>query len=292
MSAARAARGLAASVCLLLAAQQSPAQTVAATDDRGRTLRLPAPARRIVALAPNLAELAFDAGAGAALVGVVRGSDYPAQVSALPAVGDAAGIDLERVVALRPDLVLAWLSGNRASDLERIERLGVPVFAAEARRLRDVPATLRRIGALAGTAAQAERAALGFERRLAQIASRPSPRQPSVFVQIWDSPLMTVNAQHLITDVLAACGARNAFAGLPALAGSVDVEAVLSADPDVILVAAPSGRDATAAWRRFPNLRAVRAGRLVQIDPDLITRASPRILEGVERVCAQVTGNR
>jgi iron complex transport system substrate-binding protein len=292
VSAARPARGLAASVCLLLAAQQGPAQTVAATDDRGRPLSLPAPARRIVALAPNLAELAFDAGAGAALVGVVRGSDYPAQVSALPAVGDAAGIDLERVVALRPDLVLAWLSGNRASDLERIERLGVAVFAAEARRLRDVPATLRRIGALAGTAAQAERAALAFERRLAQIASRPSSRRPSVFVQIWDSPLMTVNAQHLISDVLAACGARNAFASLPALAGSVDVEAVLAADPDVILVAAPAARDATAAWRRFPNLRAGRAGRLVQIDPDLITRASPRILEGVERVCAQVTGNR
>jgi iron complex transport system substrate-binding protein len=278
-------RRLAALICLLTFAPVCLAQPIAVTDDRGRVVRLPVAARRIVVLAPNLAELSYDAGAGSALAGVVRGSDYPAPVARLPAVGDAAGIDLERVLSLRPDLVLAWLSGNRASDLERIEGLGIPVYGSEPRRLRDVPATLRRLGTLAGTKSQAERAAVAFEAGLSRLSARAQTQPLSVFVQIWDSPLMTVNEQHLISDVLAACGGRNVFAGLPTLAGSVSLEAVLAADPAVIIVATAPGQDATAAWRRLPRLRAVQAGRVHAIDPDLIARATPRILDGVEKVC-------
>ena len=283
-------RCLAALICLLALAPSCLAQPIVVTDDRGRRVRLAAPARRIVALAPNLAELTYDAGAGAALAGVVRGSDYPASVARLPTVGDAAGIDLERVLALRPDLVLAWLSGNRASDLERLERLGIPVFGSEPQRLRDVPATLRRLGELAGTQAPAERAALAFEAGLARHSARTQFPAVPVFVQIWDAPLMTVNERHLISDMLSTCGGRNVFADLPTLAGSVSLEAVLAADPAVIIVATGPGQDPTAAWRRLPRLRAVQAGRVYPIDPDLISRATPRILDGVELVCGWLRG--
>jgi len=264
------------------------AQPVVVIDDRGREVRLPAPARRIVALAPHLAELAHDVGAGAALVGVVRGSDYPASVTRLAAVGDAAGVDLERILALRPDLVLGWSSGNRAADLERLERLGLPVFISEPRQLRGVPATLRRLGTLAGTQAQAQRAAQAFESGLARLGERPhAPRVPA-FVQIWENPLMTVNGQHLISDVLFTCGGRNVFADLPTLAGSVSLESVLVADPALIIVSLPSAADALAFWKRLPRLRAVRTGSVHAIDPDLLTRATPRILEGVEKVCGLI----
>jgi iron complex transport system substrate-binding protein len=277
-------RRFAAALALAVAAPWTLARPAPVEDDRGKVLRLQAPARRIVALAPHLAELAFDAGAGGALVGAVRGSDYPLQVKRLPVIGDAAGLDVERILALRPDLVLGWRSGNRASDLERLEALGLPVFVSEPRRLRDVPAALRRLGTLAGTRREAERAAQAFEAALARNTA-PSSSPVSVFVEIWHSPLMTVNGEHLISDVLAACGGLNVFAGMRALAGSVDVESVLAADPQVIIAATPPGQDALAAWRALARLRAVQSGRLHAIDPDLLTRATPRILEGVERVC-------
>jgi iron complex transport system substrate-binding protein len=272
-------------LALAVAAPSALARPAPVTDDRGKVLRLHAPARRIAVLAPHLVELAFDAGAGSALVGAVRGSDHPAEATRLPVIGDAAGLDVERILALRPDLVLGWRSGNRASDIERLERLGLPVFLSEPRRLRDVPETLRRVGTLAGTRLHAERAAQAFEARLARLAVTAAPSSVSVFVEIWHSPLMTVNGAHLISDVLAACGGRNVFAGMPALAGSVSVESVLAADPEVIIAATPPGQDVLAAWRALPRLRAVQAGRLHAVDPDLLTRATPRILDGVERVC-------
>ncbi len=247
-------------------------------------MQLSRPAIRIVALAPHLSELVYAAGAGDRLVGVVRGSDYPAAVTGLPQVGDAAGLDVERILALRPDLILAWASGNRPSDVRRLESLGLTVFTSEPRRVGDVATTLARIGTLAGTPATARRAADDYQvglRRLAQPSAVPVP----VFIEIWDRPLMTVNGEHLISDAVATCGGSNVFAGLPSLAPSVSLEAVLAADPALILVAVAPSQDALAGWRRFPRLQAVATGRVYAIDPDLVARATPRLLLGIEKVC-------
>lgn len=278
-------RRFATALVLTALAPRALAAPVPVTDDRGKVLHLRSHARRIVALSPHLAELAFDAGAGSALIATVRGSDYPAEVQRLPVIGDAAGLDLERIVMLRPDLVLGWQSGNRAADIERLAALGLPIFVSESRRLADVPATLRRLGALAGTEATAERAARVFEARLARLT--PQPRPPvSVFVEIWHRPLMTVNGTHLISEVLATCGGHNVFDGMPALSGSVAMESVLGADPQVIIAATPPGLDVLADWRALTRLRAVQTGRVHAIDPNLLTRATPRILDGLEQVCA------
>jgi iron complex transport system substrate-binding protein len=262
----------------------------AVTDDAGHTLDAALPARRIVALAPHLAELVHAAGAGAALVGAVRGSDYPEAVRVVPGVGDAAGIDIERVLGLRPDLVLAWATGNRATDVARLEALGLRVFRSEPRTLEEVASTLRRIGQLAGTAQAADQAARRYEQALARISAEPQPRPPAVFIQIWDVPLMTVNGQHLASSLVARCGGRNVFAALPVLAGSVSLEAVLAADPQLIIVTAAPGREQVqlAAWQRWPKLSAVAAGQVHAIDPDLMTRATPRILEGLAQVCGWI----
>lgn len=258
-------------------------------DDRGRHFEVSTPARRVVALAPHLAELMFDIGAGTALVASVRGADWPPAVAALPRVGDAAGIDVERVLALRPDLVLAWGSGNRPADIARLQALGLRVFVNEPRTLSDVARTLRRLGRLTGSTHAGEASARRYEARLAQ-SRRDARDAAAVFVQIWDRPLMTVNGAHLVSQALRHCGSRNVFASLPALAGSVSREEVLAAAPDTLLVLAPPGRASEwiSAWARFAHLRR----RTIALDPDLLTRATPRLLQGVEALCGALAGSR
>jgi iron complex transport system substrate-binding protein len=228
----------------------------------------------------------FAVGAGARLVGVDSASDYPNEARGLPRIGDAAGIDLERVIWLRPDLVLHWSSGNKPADLERLRKLSIPVFSSEPRMLDDVPRSLRVLGALVDSQATAEAQARAFERRLAEIRVRYAQgRTLSVFVAIWYQPLMTVNGAHLVSDVLRTCNARNVFADLQALAGPVSLERLLAANPHAIVNATGSDED-IAGSQRLRALHALQAGRILRIDPDELTRATPRILDATEQVCA------
>lgn len=262
---------------------------IEATDDRGVVVRLDRPARRIISLAPHLTELAFAAGCGARLVGVVRDSDYPAEARSIENIGDAAGADFERVVALQPDLVLAWGSGNRASIVERLQGLGFPVLVLEPRRLEDIPRHLRLLGKMAGSPAQAEAAAGAFERRTDELRLRHrNDRAVDVMFEMWHRPIMTVNGDHLISDVLRLCGARNVFADLPRLAAEISLEQVLLRDPDAIVVGSEAPGAGIADWQAYPYLKAVKRGRVFNVPPDLITRQTPRILDAAERICADV----
>jgi iron complex transport system substrate-binding protein len=245
------------------------------------------PPRRIVSLAPNLTELAYAAGAGGALVGTVEYSDYPEAAKSLPRVGDAWRVDLERVVALHPDLVLVWPSGTPQSVTDRLQQLGLHTIAVPTYRLADVPAALRRIGALAGSGAEAERAAADFERAVsAQRAAHAQAAPVSVFIQIDDEPVFTVNGRHVISEVVELCGGRNVFAELPQLAPPVATEAVLARDPEVIVSADEAAADPKAQWSRWERLKAVRAGTIYQLPADLVSRATPRLAQGVDATCA------
>lgn len=272
--------------CLVFCSLAS-AQPVSVTDDRGTPVTLAAPARRIVALSPHLAELAFAAGAGTRLVGAARHSDFPPAVRDLPQTGDAARVDFERIALLRPDLVLAWKSGNPAGDVARVEQLGFPVFVTEPARLADIPRLLRAIGELAGTRPAAEKAAAGFEREIAALRARHvlAPRV-RVFYQIWHQPLLTVNGAHVISDVIALCGGDNVFADLAQLTPTVSLESVLAARPDVIIGGGSSGgeQEFAARWRASP-VPALRELPAFYIDPDLIQRQTPRIVAGAKAVC-------
>ncbi len=264
-------------------------------DDYGGAVELAQPAARLVSLAPHLTELLYDAGAGSRVVGAVEFSDFPAAAKALPRVGSEAGIDVERILALRPDLVVAWPNVGSARTVNQIEQLGLPVFRSEPRELEDIATTLERLGTLAGTPAQARAAAAAFRAHVRAIEKRHAGgRKVRVFYQIWDRPLLTVNGQHVITKVMRLCGGENVFAELPLIAPEVDAEAVLRADPEVI-VASGSGGQPPAwldSWRRFPGLRAVARGHLYTIAPDLIQRHTPRILEGAEALCTLLEGVR
>jgi len=272
----------------LLATGAAYSQAVSIDDDRGRTVRLAAPASRIVALAPSLAELAFAAGAGGRLVGVARFSDFPSAARAIPQVGDAARVDFERVAAAKPDLILAWKSGNSAADVGRLERLGYPAFVSEAARLADIPRLLRAIGALAGTLPAASAAAAEFEREIGALKSRyANARKLRVFYLIWHQPLLTVNGAHSISDVIALCGGENVFADVSQLTPSVTLEAVIAAKPEVILGGASADREKDFAVRwRASSLPPLSKLPTYFIDPDLIQRQTPRIVEGARAVCA------
>jgi iron complex transport system substrate-binding protein len=282
-------RACALAVALLLSGGAGAALEV--IDFAGRRVSLEQPARRIVALAPHTVENAFSAGAGDALVGAVSYSDYPPAARDIPRVGDYQAWSLESIVARRPDLVLMWGSASAASDLPALERLGIPVFVSEPRRLSDIPRALRAIGTLAGTSEIAEREARTFEQELARLHREYGRSQPlAVFYEIWNRPLQTLNGEHFISDVISLCGGRNVFADAAPLAPLVNVEAVLQSDPEVILA---SGMDAARpewldSWRAFPHLRAVRAQALFFIHPDLLQRPTTRLLEGARQLCERL----
>jgi len=241
---------------------------------------------RLVSLAPSLTEIAYAAGAGGALVGTVEYSDYPAAARALPRVGDGWQVDVERVLALRPDVVLAWSSGTPQTTIDRLRGVGLRVVSVPTFRLTDVPAALRQLGALAGTAADAEDAARRFEDAIRLLRVRYSgARVLTVFVQIDDQPLYTVGGRHIISEVVELCGGRNVFETLSQVAPAIDVEAVLARDPQVILSTDDTVADPAAAWRRWPQLEAVRAGTVYSLPADLVARATPRLAAGAQRTC-------
>ena len=283
-------RACCAAGALLLAATAATA-AVRVQDDLGQSIELAAPARRVVSLAPHATELMFAVGAGAQLVGTEAYSDYPPEVARVPRIGNYDSIDLEALLALRPDLVLAWHSGNGERLIARLRALGLTVFVSEPRRLADIPTTMERLGRLTGHAAEAEAAAAAFRARHDALVRRYSSRPPlRVFYQIWDQPLMTVNGEHIISQVLGLCGGRNVFAALPPLVPTVDVEAVLAANPEAIVA---SGADARRPewlneWKRWPSLTAVRRHNLISVPPDLIQRHSPRILDGAQQLCQEL----
>jgi iron complex transport system substrate-binding protein len=241
---------------------------------------------RIVSLAPHLTEIAYAAGAGDALVGTVEYSDYPAAARSLPRIGDGWRVDFERVLALRPDVVLAWTSGTPRATVAQLEAMRLEVVEVPTFRLADVPAALRLVGDLAGTRAAAEPVAARFEADVRRLRERHAGDTPlTVFVQIDDEPLFTVNGRHVISEVVELCGGRNVFAGLPQIAPQVDVEAVLALDPQVILSTDDTIADPRALWQRWPQLAAVRRGTLYTMSSDTVARASPRLVEGVSAVC-------
>lgn len=284
--------------CALAGAHAQP-QSLAVHDDRGKTLQLAAPATRIISIAPHLTEIAYAAGAGAKLIAVSEYSDYPPAAKHLPRVGDGARVDIERILTLKPDLVLAWKSGNQAGDIERLERLGITVWVSEASRLADIPRLLRDVALLTGVAAAGKHAAGEFERELNRLRNRPGTRaslqeKPArVFYEIWHRPLLTVNGAHMISDAITLCGGVNVFATVPVLTPSVTLEAVLAARPHIALGggSANGERDFAARWRAMP-VAALRALPARYIAPDSIQRQSPRVLEGVRAICAYLDGAR
>lgn len=274
--------------CLLLGLVNVAAAEVAVRDDEGATVRLARPAQRIVTLAPHLVETLYAAGAGEQLVGTVEFSTYPAAAKKKTRVGGYSQLDLEAIVALKPDLVIAWQSGNAPAAIARLRALGLTVYVSQPNRIDDVASEIERFAVLAGTNAVGNKAAASFRSRLAALRKRYSGK-PTVrtFYQIWQQPLMTVGGKQIISNVIRLCGGDNVFGALDALAPTVTVEAVIAANPEAIVAsgmgeARPEWLD---DWRRWTAMTAVARDNLFFVPPDLIQRHTPRLLDGAERLC-------
>jgi iron complex transport system substrate-binding protein len=253
----------------------------------GSTLVLPQPAGEIVTLSPHLAELVFAAGAGSHLVATVEYSDFPQEVTAVPRVGDAFRIDVERIVSLKPGLVIAWDSGNPRQAVEQLRSLGIPVWSLEIREPDEIAGTLIKIGEASGRTETAEAAAFEFRQKLESLAARYASRpETRYFYQVAERPLFTINDDHLIARGLRLCGGRNIFADEAGLAFQVSYESVIVANPDVLF--APnqeSAENPLQTWLEWPGMKAVQSGALLLLPADEISRATPRWLDAIEIAC-------
>ncbi len=244
--------------------------------------------QKIISLAPHITELLFSLGVGKRIVGTVSYSDYPAQAKEIRRIGDAANLDMEAILALAPDLIIAWQSGTPESALSQLESLGFTVHAVPTRGLSGIAENIRELGELVGEVGRAEEQAAEFARQISQLKKRYHPQEKlSVFYQIWHQPLMTINGEHAIDDVIEVCGGVNLFAGLSTLAPQVGLESVIQRNPDVILISsgASISGDAVQMWRKWNNISAVKNDRIYLIPWDLISRQSTRILEGAVYIC-------
>lgn len=281
--------GAAALAACALAAQAA----VSVTDDSRHAITLAAPAQRIVSLSPHATELLYAVGAGPRIVGAIEFSNYPPAAKAIPTVGSATMLDIERIVASKPDLVVIWGSGNLAAQVARLREVGIPVYDSEPRDFEAIATSLERLAHLTGTDTLGKTQAAAFRARLARLAADYRQRDAvSVFYQIWPEPLMTLNDTHMVSSAIRLCGGRNIFGALPQIAPTVSIEAVLKAAPEVIVTGSSAEGDTLAPWRRFTGLPAVARGNLVKIDSDLLTRAGPRILDGTEALCRSLDAAR
>ncbi|GAA5316337.1 MAG: cobalamin-binding protein [Candidatus Pelagadaptatus aseana] len=264
---------------------------IAVTDNVGREVVLAQPAQRIISLAPHVTENLFSAGAGEQVVGVVDYSNYPKAATQVPSVGSFVQLNLEAIVALNPDLVVAWHSGHGDMKLQSLLDLGLTVYVSDPRDLETVAVNIENFGTLSGHHNQALQAAQAFRLELSRLRQQYSQLAPvGVFYQVWNNPLQTLNGSHLISDVIRLCGGYNVFADAIAIAPKLAVESVLAANPQAI-VASGMGEarpDWLDEWLQWPSLQAVQGNHLYFIPPDYVQRHTVRILLGADMLCRQL----
>jgi iron complex transport system substrate-binding protein len=280
---------------LLIAGVASANAPVKLTDSSGYTLVLTEPAKRVISLAPNLTELIYSVGAGDRLVAVSDYSDYPPAAKKLPRIGSAVSLDIERLVALKPDLVLTWKTGTPKATQDYLRQLKLPVFELEFQKIGDIARGVEILGQLTGHDARANAVSRAFQKRLDALRQQYEKRAPvSVFYQMWNQPLMTANSRHFISDMIRLCGGRNVFGNLHSLVSTVDIESVIGRSPEVIIAATGSRQRQQwlSQWSRWKAIPAVKNNKIFFISPDILSRPSTRILQGAATLCRDLQSAR
>jgi len=265
------------------------------TDDTGAPLTLPAPPTRIVSLAPGATEMLFAAGAGERIVATVLAADEPAAAKKILRIGDANALNYERLVALKPDVVVVWEDLTNRLVIDSLRKLKLPLYFIRTKGLADIPKSVRQLGRMAGTADVAEPAAAAMDQRIAAIGHRQIKGEPlRVFYMLWDAPLYTVGGRHVISDAIARCGGRNIFDDIAFPAPIVEMESVVKRDPDVMLLSAPpiTARDWRERWGRYSTIRAVQTGQILSFSDTRLDRMGPTAIDAVEGLCTQLDAAR
>ncbi|MCX4029194.1 cobalamin-binding protein [Endozoicomonas sp. SM1973] len=272
--------------------QLSASTAIAVKDDARQWVKLTSPAKRIISLAPHTTELLFAAGAGDKVVGVISFSNYPAQAKQITQVGRFDAIAVETIISLQPDLIVAWRSGNANAGIQTLQRQGYPIYFSEPTRLIAIPEQLEALGKLAGVEETANRAAETFRQRLKSLQTQYSTKnnqqkkQPTVFFLVSQTPLMTVNKNHIINDVISSCGGVNPFADLAPLVPIISIEQLLVTSPSVIV--APSSAQQNGWSAQLKQLPAIQQNRVIYLEADHILRPTPRILLAMQSLCEQL----
>lgn len=265
-----------------------PVWALEITDDLGQIFYLQKPAARIVALTPHAVELVYSAGAQQALVGVVDYSDYPEEAKKILNVGGYAGFNIEAIFALKPDVILYWPEGNPVREIERLRQLKLPLFAINTNSFDDIARNLIQIGELTGRQAQSKKTAQDFLQKVAQLKKANAHKKTvRVFYQVWHEPILTQNKNSFISKLLELCGGENIFADLPMTSPQISVEAVLAANPEVILGSGVGGARPQWLddWQRYPSLQAVKKQQIFHTHSDWMHRPTVRLLLGAQEVC-------
>ena len=260
-------------------------------DDDGKPVTLQKSALRVIALAPHATELVYAAGGADRIIAAVDYSDFPEVAKRLPRVGSNRQIDMERVAALKPDLIVIWMHGSSERQIEQIRALGIPMFHSEPRKLDEIPDSIHRLGRLMGTEAIADPAAAGLRKQLAALtakyAGRPAVR---MFYQVWDKPLYTLSGSHIVSDAIRLCGGENIYAGLKTIAPVVSFESVMGEDPEAIVGTGERSKEdgGVAVWKGYTVMTAVRRDNLFTLDGNLLNRAGPRMIAGTAALCEKL----
>ena len=237
---------------------------------------------RVVTLSPHLAELVHDAGAGNKLVGVIRGSNYPARVSTIPTVGDASAIDIELILKLQPEYIFAWEEGNRLGDIQKLKTMGFHVKLFSTSSIYDVPNQIREIGTLLGTRELALVKAKQLESELLELRDLyRGDKTRRVFLKIWNRPVFTVGGESAINDILHLCHASNVFQNYPFAAGPVGTEDILLSEIDLTVNLYPVSAE-SSFLEKFVRMDH---RKVINFDPDILTRSTARTILEISNFC-------
>ncbi|MCC2958766.1 cobalamin-binding protein [Massilia sp. IC2-477] len=265
------------------------ASAVTVRDDAGNAVTLDKPALRVISMAPHVTEVLFAAGGGSRIVGAVNYSDYPEAAKSIPRIGSNREVDLERIISLKPDLIVAWMHNSSERQIEMVRKLGIPVFLSDPQKLEGIPENVVRLGHLMGTDAVAGPAAAELRKQLASLRTRYAGRPPvRTFYQVWDKPLYTLSGKHIITDALRLCGGENIFDALSVTAPIVSIESVLQADPEAVFGTAEKNYGGVSLWKPYSTLTATRNDNLFTVDGNLLNRAGPRMIAGTAVLCEKL----
>jgi len=262
---------------------------ISVIDDTGTTLTLQKPAQRIISLSPGLTELIFSAGGGELLKGVVSYSDFPDAAKKITNIGNYNAIDLEKILSLNPDLIVAWETGSPPLQISKLRKLGFNIYISEPREFDDISSTILRLGKLMQTEVIAKSNSDKFQKKLQQLKlkyPKNKTKTQRVFIQIWDQPLMSINGDHLISKIVHQCNGENIFSGTNQLTLTIDIETVLKNNPDIIIATKQGklGDSWLNRWKQWHFLAAVKNNTLYKINPDHVVRHTPRVLKGIEQV--------
>ena len=277
-------------LCLLAALCGSMAHaSITVFDDDNKVVTLQTPALHIIAMAPHVTELLFAAGGGERIVGVVSYSDFPEAAKRITQIGDNRNIDMERVIALKPDLIVVWRHGSSERQIEQLRTLNIPIFHSEPQSLDAIAGSLQRLGRLMGTEKESEPAAAALRDKLAALKAQYAGRSPvRMFYQVWDKPLYTLNGAQIVSDAMRLCGGENIFASQKVTAPIVSVEAVLQEDPEAIFGTSEKNYGGVNIWRGYTSMKAVRQDNLFTLNGNLLNRAGPRMIAGTAALCEKL----